>query len=267
MPIREKQRKNAISNSTFFFVLTVVSLVLLSAFILTLPLTIPSFIYVFSIRNNEKQAELSLDAITTELGQSHLELQQATSDLEAQQAENDKLLEALKRIDGLDILQREDEAERLDGQIAEQKAEIQTVKNRSKTIERFEAGKHSLAEDVATLKSQVVDLEEMFNLNDYGLYNFENPADDSVQYGDRLKAVKVRIKSMVKNKTATSASQTWTVNNSEAQGRKMVNDMSKLLLRAFNAEVENSIKTVRAVHLTTALKSLDRSAKAVARIW
>jgi len=267
MPIREKQRKNAISNSTFFFVLTVVSLVLLSAFILTLPLTIPSFIYVFSIRNNEKQAELSLDAITTELGQSHLELQQATSDLEAQQAENDKLLEALKRIDGLDILQREDEAERLDGQIAEQKAEIQTVKeSQQKTIERFEAGKHSLAEDVATLKSQVVDLEEMFNLNDYGLYNFENPADDSVQYGDRLKAVKVRIKSMVKNKTATSASQTWTVNNSEAQGRKMVNDMSKLLLRAFNAEVENSIKTVRAGHLTTALKRLDRSAKAVARL-
>src|SRR5690625_6032161 len=71
---------------------------------------------------------------------------------------------------------------------------------------------------------------------------------------------------MVKNKTATSASQTWTVNNSEAQGRKMVNDMSKLLLRAFNAEVENSIKTVRAGHLTTALKRLDRSAKAVARL-
>src|SRR5699024_608143 len=171
MPIREKQRKNAISNSTFFFVLTVVSLVLLSAFILTLPLTIPSFIYVFSIRNNEKQAELSLDAITTEIGQSHLELHQATSDLEPQQPENDKLLEAVKRIDGLDILQREDEGERLEGQIEEQKAGIQTVKeSQQQTIERFEAGKHSLAEDVATLKSQVVDLEEMFNLNDHGLY-------------------------------------------------------------------------------------------------
>src|SRR5699024_1969406 len=117
-----------------------------------------------------------------------------------------------------------------------------------------------------TVKSQAEDREEVFTVNDYGLYNFENPADDPVQYGDRLKAVKVRIKSMVKNKTATSASQTWTVNNSEAQGRKMVNDMSKLLLRAFNAEVENSIKTVRAGHLTTALKRLDRSAKAVARL-
>src|SRR5699024_5212604 len=139
MTIREKQRKNAISYSTFFFVLTVVSVVLLSAFILTLFLTIPSFISVFIIRNNEKHAEICLAAIKSELGQSHLELQQATSDLEAQQAENDKLLEALKRIDGLDILQREDEAERLDGQIAEQKAEIQTVKeSQQKTIERFE---------------------------------------------------------------------------------------------------------------------------------
>lgn len=106
----------------------------------------------------------------------------------------------------------------------------------------------------------------MFNLNDYGLYNFENPANDSVEYGERLKAVKLQIKAMVKNKMATSASTSWTVNNSAAQGRKMVNDMSKLLLRAFNAEVENSIKTVRAGHLTTALKRLDRSAQAVARL-
>lgn len=265
--MRNKRTTHSVSDSTFFFVLTVISLSLLSVFLLTLPLTIPSFIYVFKHRNKEKNAQRSLSSTAAELEQSSLQLEQARDDLAAQRAENNNLREAFKRIDAMDILQREEETEILRVQIEDQIAEFDALKESQEQITKtFEARKQILVDEVSRLKTKVVDLEEMFNLNDYGLYNFENPADDSVEYGNRLNAVKVRIKSMVKNKMATSASQTWTVNDSATQGSKMVNDMSKLLLRAFNSEAENSIKTVRAGHLTAALKRLDRSAKAIARL-
>ncbi|WP_052504815.1 DUF4041 domain-containing protein [Enteractinococcus helveticum] len=258
MPPEQHQRPTSVS--TLFYVLTVISLVIASLLLVTLPLTIPALIYVFSINKREKNAQERLSSISDELDQT-------SAILAAIRSENDDLRDAFTRIDGMDILQREDEARRLDEKITEQKAEFENIlANQTSELEALEELKETEKNKISELKTKVVDLEEMFNLNDYGLYNFENPANDSVRYSEQLQKVKVDIKRMVKNKTATSASTTWTVNNSAAQGRKMVNDMSKLLLRAFNAEAENSIKTVRAGHLTTALKRLDRSAQAVARL-
>ena len=258
MPAEQYQRPTSVN--TLFFVLTVISLVIASLLIVTLPLTIPALIYVFSINKQEKNAQVRLSSISDKLNQT-------STNLATVRSENDDLRVAFARIDGMDILQREDEARRLDEKIANRKAEFENIlANQESELEALEELKETEKNKVSELKTKVVDLEEMFNLNDYGLYNFENPANDSIRYGEQLKKVKADIKRMVKNKTATSASTTWTVNNSAAQGRKMVNDMSKLLLRAFNAEAENSIKTVRAGHLTTALKRLDRSAQAVARL-
>jgi DNA-binding transcriptional regulator WhiA len=55
-------------------------------------------------------------------------------------------------------------------------------------------------------------------------------------------------------------------NNSAAKGRKFVNDMSKLLLRAYNAEAENCIKTVRAGNLDAAQKRLSTVSTQVERL-
>lgn len=75
-----------------------------------------------------------------------------------------------------------------------------------------------------------------------------------------------QIKDMVKAKTAASGSSTMEYNNSLRQGRKMVADMVKLLLRSFNAEAENAVKTVKAANLATATKRLTKSAAAVERL-
>ena len=69
-----------------------------------------------------------------------------------------------------------------------------------------------------SLKNQILDLQADVEINDFGLYNVENPAQDSLLVSQELKAT------------------AFTLNNSVAKGQKIVNDMTKLLLRAFNAE-------------------------------
>lgn len=273
------------SVNTFMFSLTVLSLVLLSLLIITLPLTIPALIYVFRIHKYHQTTHDALQASTIQLEQAGEKLQRTQDSLTTVSRSNDELRDVVSRLDGMDILQRQEETQRLENEIAAKKSSLgDLLKNQEaelavlRELEEAElvsvkSQKESVLQDITSyrqqvseLKHNVVDLEEMFNLNDYGLYNFENPANDSVRYGEELKSVKTKIKGMVKNKNATSGSTSWTVNNSVAQGRKMVNDMSKLLLRAFNAEAENSVKTVRAGHLSTAVKRLERSAQAVARL-
>mgnify|MGYP003202561958 CR=1 FL=1 len=53
-------------------------------------------------------------------------------------------------------------------------------------------------------------------------------------YKERLTTIRNQQKQMIKQDIAASGNTDWTVNNNKAKGRKMVNDMKKLLLRAFN---------------------------------
>ena len=53
------------------------------------------------------------------------------------------------------------------------------------------------------------------------------------------------------------ASDRFAYNNSLAQGRKMTGDFSKLMLRAYNAEADNCVRSLRAGSIAAAIKRLD----------
>lgn len=105
--------------------------------------------------------------------------------------------------------------------------------------------------------AETVNLRDTVHLQEYGLFDYENPAESSVALATELEAVRSEIKRKVRENTATTASANFTFNNSAAQGRKFVKDMSKLMLRSYNAEAENCIKTVRAGNLPSARQRLS----------
>lgn len=109
------------------------------------------------------------------------------------------------------------------------------------------------------LRREAADLLTLTSLADDGLYVYENPAEASMKLGAELADVRARAKSIVANKFATSATQNFTFNNSATKGKKFVADMSKLMLRSYNAEAENCVLTVRAGNLQPALARLERA--------
>ncbi|GAB3184035.1 DUF4041 domain-containing protein [Nesterenkonia halophila] len=157
--------------------------------------------------------------------------------------------DAAQRVGGMEIVQREHRAGELQA----------AIEDLDQQAAREEAR-------VAELRNSVVDLRDQVDLSDYGLYDFENPAEDSVRYKDALKDTQARIKGKVRERTAATGSTSMQYNNSLAQGRKMVADMVKLLLRAFNAEAENAVNSVKAGHLAAAKKRLEKSASQVERL-
>ena len=119
--------------------------------------------------------------------------------------------------------------------------------------------------ELARLGEQIVGARHTIDLQDLGIFDYEHPAESSTVLATQLEALRGRIKQTVRDGGATSATTQFTFNNSVAKGKKFVSDMSKLLLRAYNAEAENCVKSVRAGNLATAQKRLSTVVDQIAR--
>lgn len=115
------------------------------------------------------------------------------------------------------------------------------------------------------LQSELLSVRDQLEMQNAGLYNFAHPAESSAELAAELAGVRAGIKDLVRKKAAIHATENFTFNGSAAQGRKFVTQMSTLMLRAYNAEAENCVKTVRAGNLATAIKRLDTAREQIAR--
>jgi hypothetical protein len=112
----------------------------------------------------------------------------------------------------------------------------------------------------------VVELNDQRVLQDVGIYRYHHPLEDAAAYKDRLEAVNARIDEFVKTGRAVLASDMFTFDGSLAKGRKMTADFSKLMLRAYNAEADNCVRSLRSGNVRTAVARLERAMAAIERL-
>jgi hypothetical protein len=125
--------------------------------------------------------------------------------------------------------------------------------------QQLELQKKQLVEEIETKKQEVVVLDEELLLQSFGLYTPRYALQNSEQYKLRLEHVRAEQEQMVKAGTAAVCPNNWTVNNSVVEGRKMVRDYTKLILRAFNNECDASITGVKFNTVETTEKKIRRA--------
>lgn len=103
-------------------------------------------------------------------------------------------------------------------------------------------------------------------LQEVGIYRYHHPLENAAAYQVRLEELCGRIAELVKSGLAIQKSNLFTFNNSLAQGRRMTADLSKLMLRAYNAEADNCIRALRAGNVVTAKKRLEASRDAIKKL-
>ncbi|RLP68348.1 DUF4041 domain-containing protein [Mycetocola manganoxydans] len=126
----------------------------------------------------------------------------------------------------------------------------------------------------ATLRAQLastapgtyVELNDAIVLQDVGIYRYHHPLESAAAYKDRLNHIESQTAELVKSGRAIVKSELFTFNNSLAQGRRMTEDLAKLMLRAYNAEADNSIRSLKAGNVLTARRRMDASRAAIARL-
>jgi hypothetical protein len=167
------------------------------------------------------------------------------SELEAENANLKQWVEHLKGLDAMQLAQI----------VANSRVE---AANAAAQVEAAKA-------ELAVARSQIIETNEVALLQEVGVYQYRHPLDDAVAYQSRLQQTKDAIKTLAKSGAVQSV-QGWTVNNSAAEGAKMSRDLSKLMLRAYNAEADNVARTLRPHTLATAIARLDKARATIAKL-
>lgn len=114
--------------------------------------------------------------------------------------------------------------------------------------------------------ASLVNLDDESVLQEVGIYRYHHPLENAEAFKERLRNLQERVKSMVKAGEAIEASNLFTFDNSLAKGRRMTSDLSKLMLRAYNAEADNCVRSLRAGNVVTARKRLEAAVASIARL-
>jgi len=156
--------------------------------------------------------------------------------------ENTELRNALQQLGAVDIAVIQGELGQLQAQLHAARAELSQ-------------GQHTL---VAVRDEQI--------LQEVGIYEYQHPLDSAVAYKAMLDAIKDQYKVLARANQAVVGATGWQVNGSAAEGKKMVSDTSKLMLRAYNNEADNAVRTMKPYKLASAIDRLIKSKNTISRL-
>lgn len=103
----------------------------------------------------------------------------------------------------------------------------------------------SAEQRLAALQRQLESVEEALEIQSFGFYRPKYGFSTASEYATRLESIRAQQKALVKSGGATYCDTQWHVGGSAAEGKKMIERMSKLMLRAFNGECDAAIAKVR----------------------
>ncbi|MFC4071692.1 DUF4041 domain-containing protein [Actinoplanes subglobosus] len=124
----------------------------------------------------------------------------------------------------------------------------------------------ALAQAKGQTANGVVELDDQRVLQDVGIYRYHHPLEDAAAYKERLRSLEVEMDTIVKSGRAVLAADMFTFSGSLAKGRKMTADLSKLMLRAYNAEADNCVRSLRSGNIVTAKKRLQSAVTAIEKL-
>jgi len=133
-------------------------------------------------------------------------------------------------------------------------------------LEAENAALRARVESLGMGSGNVVELNDERVLQDVGIYRYHHPLENALAYRERLDDLAARIAEMIKAGAAIEKSNMFTFDGSLAKGRAMTTDLAKLMLRAYNAEAENVVRSLRSGNAVTAIKRLDAARTAIAKL-
>ena len=140
------------------------------------------------------------------------------------------------------------------------------IEKARKQLSDLQSEIHKAKNDLAATKQQIIETDEAVLLQSFGIYVPHYSYTTSDVYKSHLKIIRDRQKETIKAGQAVKGNENWTVNGSSSKGKKMVHDMQKLLLRAFNAECDDAIEHVRFNNVDSCEKKITASANAISKL-
>ena len=185
-------------------------------------------------------------------------------------SKKEKALQAeVERLTGL-LLPEQRDIENLKQQISNLQSTIanldKTINNNNDKIGNLNTQISKLDQEILDKRKQLAVFEVDINALDYGLYKPTFEFANSALYKEELKKLRDKQKQCIKNDNAAFGNTNWQVNGSAAQGRTMVNNYKKLLLRAFNVECDDIVANVKVSNLDRSIERIEKISEQISKL-
>ena len=185
-------------------------------------------------------------------------------------SKKEKALQAeVERLTGL-LLPEQRDIENLNQQISNLKLIIadleKTINNSNGKIGTLNTQVSKLDQEILEKRKQLAVFEVDINALDYGLYKPTFEFANSDLYKEELNKLRDKQKQCIKNDNAAFGNTNWQVNGSVAQGRTMVNNYKKLLLRAFNVECDDIVANVKVSNLDRSIERIENISEQISKL-
>lgn len=124
----------------------------------------------------------------------------------------------------------------------------------------------SIQQQIEAAKVDLVETNETVLMQSFGLYAPRYSFANATGYKEALDKVRSQQKESVKNGTAATGNANWTVDGDRRKGAKMIHDMQKLLIRAFNTECDDVIDHVKFNNIDAAEKRIQTAFSTISKL-
>lgn len=141
-----------------------------------------------------------------------------------------------------------------------------TIDERNSVITKLNSQINSLNVSITEKQKQLSIFDTDINVLDYGLYKPTFEFANSDLYKAELNKLRDLQKQCIKNDDAVFGNTNWQVNGSTSQGRTMVNNYKKLLLRAFNVECDDIVANVKVSNLERSIERIHKISEQISKL-
>lgn len=135
----------------------------------------------------------------------------------------------------------------------------ENLENGRKMVSCEEVKLQSLQDEIEKKKKYIIFLDDETLFQNFGLYTPMYNLVNSEAYKDKLDIVRQKQKNLIKSEHAVTFPSNFTFNNSLTQGKKLIADNVKHVIRAFNNECEAIIDKVKFNNVESVRKRIIKS--------
>lgn len=140
------------------------------------------------------------------------------------------------------------------------------INERNNKVTQLDSQIKTLNATIIEKQRQLVVFDTDINVLDYGLYKPSFEFANSDLYKAELSKLRDLQKQFIKNDSAAYGNTNWQVNGSLSQGRTMVNNYKKLLLRAFNVECDDIVASVKVSNLERSIERIYKVSEQISKL-
>lgn len=123
-----------------------------------------------------------------------------------------------------------------------------------------------LLADIEAARRELSSVEEALEIQSFGFYKPRYGFESSAQYVARLASIREEQKRMISDDKAAPCDTQWTVGGSASEGKKMIKQQAKLMLRAFNGECDAAIAKVKYDNAVTLEERIAKAYEAINKL-